>query len=120
MVAGAAFFIRLTRQPPLTPAATIGQSVAVGDLTVVVESAPETSGTLVVEIVAEGVNGDVVGDFRLIASGRRVDPEPNPCVASADRPVNCEVRFDVSNADGTSRVLFVERGDQQARWVLTE
>jgi hypothetical protein len=28
------------------------------------------------------------------------------------------VHFDVSSADGSSRVLFYERGDQQARWVL--
>ena len=29
------------------------------------------------------------------------------------------VELDVSGADGTSRVLFYERGDDRARWVLT-
>jgi hypothetical protein len=28
------------------------------------------------------------------------------------------IRFDVSGANGDSRVLFYERGDDRARWVL--
>ena len=55
---------------------------------------------------------DPATGFRLIASGRGLAPTRVECSDV------CTISFDTSSADGASRVLFYERGDQQARWVL--
>ena len=67
---------------------------------------------------ADGSDG-----FRLIASGHAAEPEDDRrrrrCAERRpSRPQRCIVRFDVSGASGDSRVLFYERGDERARWVL--
>ena len=56
--------------------------------------------------------------FRLIASGRPVSLLSTTCPASSEALTDCLIEFDVGSADGESRVLFYERGDDQARWVL--
>lgn len=122
MLAGAVFLFQLSGQDELADPAAIGEAVTVGDMTIVVDDVQETSGVLDVTVTIGGVD-DVDGSapFRLIASGRPViaDPErPAACGATTIDPVVCHVYFDVGVADGASRVLFYERGDDQARWVL--
>jgi hypothetical protein len=58
----------------------------------------------------------------LIASGRPAAPEvtsaSDACAVTTTEPQRCAIRFDVSGSVGDSRVLFYERGDERARWVL--
>ena len=102
----------------------VGETTLVGDMSVTVEAAEESNGVLDVTVTIGGVQDpDGASGFRLIASGRPVtagsvgDPASS-CAGTTLAPTRCQVVFDVSTADGTSRVLFYERGDQQARWVL--
>ncbi|MFP5489122.1 MAG: hypothetical protein ACLGHQ_12555, partial [Acidimicrobiia bacterium] len=62
---------------------------------------------------------DPTDEFRLIASARPVALDGTTCGPSGDAVVSCTIEFDVAGIDGVSRVLFYERGDEQARWVLS-
>lgn len=125
MLAGAVFLFRLTGDADAAAAVPIGERVRVGDMTIVVEGADERGGLLDVSVRVGGVaDPEGVSGFRLLASGRPVAPDlagdgaTDRCGATSVADRRCVVRFDVSGADGTSRVLFFERGDQSARWVV--
>lgn len=121
LLAGGLMLFQLTTSDQPAVATAFGQPVEVGDMTLIVNSAVETKGLLDVSVRIGGVADDNGSDgFRLIASGRAVEPgfEAGSCAATTITAVDCSVRFDVTAADGSSRVLFYERGDEQARWVL--
>lgn len=122
MLAGAVFLFQLAGQEELAPPVAIGEAVTVGDMTVVVDDVQETAGVLDVTVSIGGVDDtDGASRFRLIASGRPVAADAGgtaACGATTVARATCHVYFDVGGADGASRVLFYERGDDQARWVL--
>jgi hypothetical protein len=123
MLAGAVFFFQLANQDDIAPPVPVGRAVAVGDMTVTVERAVEADGALDVTVLIGGVADPEGADgFRLIASGRPVAPEnasaAGRCSATEVTEQTCLLRFDVSGADGSSRVLFYDRGDAGVRWVL--
>jgi hypothetical protein len=123
MAAGAVFLVQLSRQADAAPPVPIGLATQVGDMHVVVDSAVEHDGVLDVTLTIGGVDdADGTGGFRLIASGHATAPlpagDPGTCEAITTEQQRCTIRFDVSGARGDSRVLFYERGDESARWVL--
>lgn len=123
MMAGAVFLFRLTGETDVGAAVPVGERARVGDMWVAVERAEERGGALDVTVRIGGVDDpEGVSGFRLIASGRPLTPEPGGdrgrCAATTVADRQCVVRFDVSVADGESRVLFFERGDQSARWIV--
>jgi hypothetical protein len=120
MLAGAVFLFQLAAQDDLAEPVPLGEPVRVGDMQVSVTAAGEQGdGRLTVEVEIGGTFDEQPADeFRLIASGRPVGLADTTC-APADSSIQaCLVTFDVAQADGVSRVLFYERGDDQARWVL--
>lgn len=121
MLAGAVFFFQLATQDEGEPPVPIGEPAEVGDMSVTVTDVEETTGTLRVGITIGGADdGDPADEFRLIAAARPVQLGSSTCTASAPPAIQrCTITFDVSEADGVSRVLFYERGDEQARWVLS-
>jgi hypothetical protein len=122
MAAGAAFLVQLSRQEAAEAPVPIGESTAVADMRIVVDEAVEHDGLLDVTVTIGGVDDpDGTSDFRLIASGQAARPETDGeglCAATTVSEQQCVIRFDVSGANGDSRVLFYERGDDRARWVL--
>lgn len=119
MLAGAVFLFQLAGQDDVVEPIALGEPVGIGDMTVVIERATEASGELAVTVEIGGVeDDDPAADFRLIASGRPLTVADSTCAATDSSPQTCVVTFDVSTADGSSRVLFYERGDERARWVL--
>lgn len=122
MLAGAVFLFQLATQDDVAEPISLGEPARVGDMTVVVEGADERGGVLVVDVRIGGVDDDDGGrGFRLIAAGRPIAALPadeGDCLVTMADAVSCSVRFDVGSADGTSRVLFYERGEESARWVL--
>ena len=119
MLAGAVFLFQLTRQSDVAPPVAIGQEARVGDMSVLVTGYEEVGGTVRVSLTIGGTeDSDTADEFRLIASGRPVTLGSSDCPAVDDANVACRIEFDVSDADGVSRVLFYERGDEQARWVI--
>ena len=123
MAAGAAFLVQLSGQDEAEQPVPLGVPVTVGDMRVVVDAAAEREGVLDVTLTIGGVDDADGGDgFRLIASGRAAPVDSTApdtrCAATTVDDQRCVIRFDVSTADGDSRVLFYERGDDRARWVL--
>lgn len=119
MLAGAVFFVQLATQDDVEPPVPIGEAVVVGDMAVTVVRADESSGVLRVEITLGGTDDlDPSDEFRLIASARPVPRSDSSCGPSDAADQTCTIEFDVAAIDGTSRVLFYERGEDQARWVL--
>lgn len=121
MLAGAVFFFQLATQDETTPPVPVGDETQVGDMRVTVTDVDERAGTLRVTITIGGTeDDDPTDEFRLIASARPVQLGTSTCSAStpAERQT-CTISFDVAGVDGVSRVLFYERGEEQARWVLS-
>jgi hypothetical protein len=122
MAAGAVFLVQLSNQQEAERPTPLGEPVTVGDMRIVVDGSSEGGGVLDVELTIGGVADDDGADaFRLIASGQAARPEPggeSSCGATTVESQRCVIRFDVSTASSDSRVLFYERGDERARWVL--
>lgn len=122
MAAGAVLLVQLSRQESASEPVPLGETTRVGDMRVAVADSAERDGVLTVDVTIGGVDDpDGAAAFRLIAAGRaatRVDGAGDDCGATTVADQRCVVRFDVSAADGESRVLFYERGDEQVRWAL--
>jgi len=117
--AGVAFLVRLAVDDGPEPARAIGVEESIGDLSVTVWGATEDDGLLSIELTLGGVDDSDGGDsFRLISSGRPAPLVEDRCSPIALVSTRCSLHFDVSVSDGDSRVLFVERGEEQGRWVL--
>lgn len=120
MLAGAVFFVQLATQDEAEPPVPVGERVEVGDMSVTIDGADESGGVLRVDITIGGTeDDDPTDEFRLIASARPVPVAGSTCGRSGDTVATCTIEFDVGGIDGVSRVLFYERGDEQARWVLS-
>lgn len=122
MLAGAVFLFQLTRQDDVASPTPLGEPVDVADMRLIADAANEVAGELAITVTIGGVDdADGAAGFRLIASGRPLEPlppGPDGCAATTVAPTTCVVRFDVSTADGDARVLFYDRGEDRARWVL--
>lgn len=119
MLAGAVFLVQLSTQDDIEPPTAVGEQIRVGDMDVTVLGSSESDGVLRVSISIGGTDdGDPADEFRLIASARQVALAGSDCPPVDGTGASCELAFDVSGADGVSRVLFYERGEQSARWVL--
>ena len=120
MLAGAVFLFQLATQEELLEPVAVGASTTVGDMNVtVLEPVESGDGILAVRIEIGGTDDEAPAeDFRMIASGRPAPLATTTCTPAGASRQECLVTFDVSAADGSSRVLFYERGDEQARWVL--
>jgi hypothetical protein len=120
LLAGGALLVRLAGQDEPEPPVALGVETAIGDLHVTVVSAAEQpdSQMLTVELELGGVDDpDGAAGFELIASGRPIPPsKASTCGTTTVEPSRCALVFDVSTADGESRVLRYRRGDEQARW----
>jgi hypothetical protein len=120
LLAGGALLLRLAGQDDPEPPVALGVESAIGDLHVTVLSAAEQSATetLIVELELGGVDDpDGAAGFELIASGRPIPPSAaSTCGTTTLELRRCTLVFDVSTADGESRVLRYRRGDDQARW----
>jgi hypothetical protein len=120
LLAGGALLVMLAGQDDPEPAVALGIEATIGEMRVTVLSAAEQAEpkVLTVEVVVGGVDDtDGAAGFELIASGRPIPPgDPSTCGATTGEPRQCTLVFDVSTADGESRVLRYRRGDDQARW----
>ena len=124
MASGAVFLVQLSRQADAAPPVPLGVATEVGDMRVVVDASVERDGILDVTVTIGGVaDADGASGFHLIASGDAAVPEATDvegrCAETTTEPQRCTIRFDVAGAEGDSRVLFYERGDDRARWVLS-
>lgn len=122
MLAGAIFLFQLSGQDDADASIPIGEPATVGDMTVAVEEATESGAVLEVMVSIGGVDDpDGADGFHLFA-GVELSPEPavegDACSATTVAEQRCVLRFDLSDAEGSSRVVFYARGDERAAWVL--
>jgi hypothetical protein len=120
LLAGGVLLVKLAGQDDPQPPVALGVESSVGDMRVTVLSADEQSDRqlLTVELQLGGVDDpDGAAGFELIASGRPIPPgDASTCGTTTVESRPCALVFDVSTADGESRVLRYRRGDDQARW----
>ena len=120
LLAGGALLVMLAGQDDPEPPVALGVESSIGDMRVTVLSAVERPDAemLTVELVLGGVDDtDGAEGFELIASGRPIRPSAaSTCGTTTLEPRPCTLVFDVSTADGDSRVLRYRRGDDLARW----
>jgi hypothetical protein len=123
LLAGGVFLFQLSNETASVEPAEIGEAVSVGDVEVTVVGVSETATLLAVDVDVGGVD-DSVDSFVLVTGDRRLDPLGAPadgrCTEITEAPRRCRLEFDVSAAEGSSRVLILRRGDEQRNWVLSE
>ncbi len=124
LVAGGVLLFQLTTQETTTEPIPVGEQVSIGDAVVTVLGVEEAAGVLQVSIEVGGVDDpDGVESFRLVTGDRRLEPLAAPadgrCGPLTVAPQRCTIDFDISASTGTSRVLVVRRGEEQATWRLS-
>lgn len=124
LLAGGVFLLQLSNESATVETAELGEEVTVGDVTTIVTGAEELGdGVLAVTVEIGGVDDvDGIDSFRLVTGDRRLEPISAPadgrCSSITVATQSCAIAFDVSAADGSSRVLVLRRGDEQRNWVL--
>lgn len=123
LLAGGVLLFQLSSQESASASVEIGKAVGVGDVEVTVLNAVVDGDTLVTTVEIGGVDdADGIESFRLVTGDQRLDPVAAPkagrCSAISVEPQECSIDFDVSASDGTSRVLVLRRGEDQATWRL--
>ena len=123
LLAGGVFLFQLANETASVEPAALGEAVSVGDVDVTVLGADEAASLLRVEVDVGGVD-DGVDSFVLVTGDRRLSPltarTDGRCSELTEEPQRCRLDFDVSAAEGSSRVLILRRGDEQRNWVLSE
>ena len=123
LLAGGVLLFQLSGQETTSQATPFGDEAAVGDARVTVLDAELVDDTLVVSMEIGGVDdADGIDSFRLVTGDRQLAPlapaEGDRCDGITTAAQGCIVEFDVGEADGTSRVLIMRRGEEQATWRL--
>jgi len=123
LVAGVAQFVRLAGQDEPARPVALGVVVTVGDLAVVVEGIADDGRQVRVDVALGGVDdGDAAGDFRLVVPGASIAPaavsDTDGCGPATVASQRCTLTFVLPEDPGTTRVLVLHRGDDQARWDL--
>lgn len=120
MLAGAVLLFQLAGQDDVLEPLAIGQQAEVGDMRVTVLGSDDGSGDELSVSIRIGGAEDATPetDFRLIAGGSPLLVAETTCPPIGTDEVDCELVFDVSAADGASRVLVYDRGEERVRWQL--
>ena len=110
LVAGGVFLFQLSSESAAVQPATIGEPTSVGDVDLTVLGSTETATVLSVDVELGGVD-DSLDSFRLVTGDRRLEPVTAPvngrCTSITEAAQRCRIEFDVSAADGSSRVLVI-------------
>ena len=114
---------QLSNQESTSASVALGEATRVGDVAVTVTGAEVSGDSLVVSVVLSGVDDvDGIESFRLVTGDRRIDPiaapGPGRCGEITVAEQVCAIEFDISATQGTSRVLVLRRGEDQATWRL--
>ena len=121
LVAGVVQLLRVANQDEIQ-SATIGETVRVGDMEVVVNAVSERAGSVLVDVELGGVDDDDgAAGFSLIVSSGALDADPaagNHCGLTTTQVEPCTLAFRLAADSGSSRVLVYRRADQQVNWNL--
>ncbi len=123
LLAGGALLFQLSNQESTTEATSLGSATTIGDVDVTVVSADVDGERLVVSVEIGGVNdNDGIDSFRLVTGDQRLEAiaarADGRCDSISVAARACTIEFDISASEGTSRVLVLRRGEEQATWRL--
>jgi hypothetical protein len=123
LLAGGALLFQLSNQDSTSASVAFEEVTTVGDVDVAVTGSDILGDTLVVSVELSGVDDiDGIESFRLVTGDRRLDPIAAPgdgrCAEITVAVQECVIEFDISASQGTSRVLVLRRGEDQATWRL--
>ncbi len=123
LVAGGVLLFQLSGQDATTEATPLGTAVQVGDAEITVSGSSVEGSLLRVDVEIGGVVDERgVEAFALVTGDQRLEPIVAPadgrCMGISDETRTCTIDFDVSATEGSSRVLVVRRGEDQATWRL--
>ncbi len=123
LLAGGALLFQLSNQEKASASIALGDATSVGDVDVTVLDARVEERLLVVSVAISGVDDvDGIESFRLVTGDQRLDPVAAPrdgrCSEISVAEQRCAIEFDVGASEGTSRVLVLRRGEEQATWRL--
>jgi hypothetical protein len=123
LLAGGALLFQLSTQESASDSIAVGTATSVGDIEVTVLEAVVAGDRLEVAVEIAGVDDiDGVESFRLVTGDRRLDPiaavQAGRCTEITTAVQRCTIDFDISASEGTSRVLVLRRGEEQATWRL--
>jgi len=123
LIAGGVLLFQLTGQESSADVTPLGDETTVGDAAVTVIGTDAAGDVLRVDVEIGGVDDvDGIDSFALVTGDQRLAPlrseAAGRCVAVTVEAQRCTIDFDVSASDGSSRVLVLRRGDEQATWRL--
>ncbi len=123
LAAGGVLLFQLSNQDVTTEPTPLGTAVEVGDADIIVTGSAVEGPLLRVEVEIGGVADDRgIDTFALVTGDQRLAPLTVPadgrCTGIAQATQTCTIDFDVSATEGSSRVLVVRRGEEQATWRL--
>ena len=125
LLAGGVFLVQLANEQAAVEPTPLGQVTEVGDVTVTVFGLVDGTAVLGVEVEIGGVDDiDGIESFRLVTGDQSLEPESAPadgrCTEITDAVQRCQLEFDISAVESSSRFLVMRRGDEQRNWVLPD
>jgi hypothetical protein len=123
LLAGGVLLFQLSSQESSEAPTELGEPVRVGDAEVTVTGTDLVGDVLRVEVEIGGVDDeDGIDNFALVTGDLRLEPlrsdEAGRCAVVTTEVQQCTVDFDVGATEGSTRVLVLRRGDEQATWRL--
>ncbi len=123
LLAGGVLLFQLSGDDATTVATPLGTGVQVGDAEIVVSGSERAGDVLRVDVAIGGVLDEQgIDAFALVTGDQRLAPLAGPadgrCIGITVETQQCTIDFDVGASEGTSRVLVVRRGEDQATWRL--
>ena len=123
LMAGGVLLFQLSGQDSATQSIPLGAPAQVGDAEISVTGSEREGDLLRVEVTIGGVLDESgIDTFALVTGDQRLDPitaaADGRCVGITVEARQCTIDFDVSATEGSSRVLVVRRGEEQATWRL--
>lgn len=123
LIAGGVLLFQLSGQDATVDATPLGARVRVGDAEITVSGSDLDGDVLRVDVEVGGVLDERgIDSFALVTGDLRLAPltaaEDGRCAGLTEEAQRCTIDFDVGASEGSSRVLVVRRGEDQATWRL--
>lgn len=115
--AGVGLMVRLANQRDAAPPHRLGETVKVGDASVVVRDFKLDGTDVMVELTVGGVDDPEGGDgFAVVSAGKLALPSSTQCKAFTVIEQPCRMVFKLTSAAGSSVSLVLRRAGEVANW----
>lgn len=123
LLAGGVLLFQLSGEQDTVEPSVVGDEVVVGDLSITVLSANESSEFFSVQVTVAGVDDPTTDSIRLVTGDGRLDPvtlsAAGRCTELTVVAQTCMLDFGLDGVASTNRTLIVRRGEDQANWNLS-